>query len=508
LTWIVVLGCGGCAQILGIGQWVNLTDAGSSGPDSSVGEQIDATSDSPASPDAHGAGNDAHTGTDVSPGPDAGPDVDAAPDVEAGGGFTPTAGVTPTDLDGTGLVSLTVTPGDAGSGDAGGSTDTIVNVDTGEITAGSVVIRPATTGDPSVRDVQAGIAYRQTADNLAIFSFGALTVAPSATLTLKGVRAVALAAAGTINIEGSVEVRPWDPDGGLCAAGVGAPGGYAGGGEQTVPANPLTGPTGSTGTPGGGPGGGGAGIFGSGAGCGGGGGGHAGTGGNVCLDGGAPCADGGAAYGSPTLDVVSFHGGAGGGGGGISGSTLHGSVSGGPGGAGGGALRLVAGVAISVGVSAPAAINAGGCGGFPPFCASEAIECMGVSRGGGGGGAGGFILFETPRLELGSSALIVASGGGGSSSGVGATPDSGTALGCLGDLNHPGGAGGTGTPDPNGRSNPDLTVNLPSFAGPACGGGGATGYIVIHSQNPAIATGAQLFPAPTSSAYAVIALTQ
>ncbi len=98
----------------------------------------------------------------------------------------PTAGVGAADLDGDGLLPTVLGGGDAG---------TLVDVDNGQITSGGNVIRPASTGNLTTRSVLSGIAYRQTATNLAVITFRSLTIPYGTTLKLVGTHATVIASA-------------------------------------------------------------------------------------------------------------------------------------------------------------------------------------------------------------------------------------------------------------------------------------------------------------------------
>jgi hypothetical protein len=408
-----------------------------------------------------------------------------------------------------GLLPFNLSSADAGTanpGDGGvdeNPADTVLFVDTGEITRAGVVLRPPATGDANARDVQAGIAYRQTTDNVAVFTFRSLMVPSGTTLKLMGLRPVVIASATTIEIDGAVEARPMTEDGTICGPGASTPGGYAGGtGGLAIQQLPTYGHAPSVGS---GPGGGAAGDSTSGAG-GGGGGGHGGAGGPGCEDTDGGCAASGKRYDSPTLDVGNFRGGSGGGGG-VAGSPIpHGTAGGGAGGPGGGAVRFVAVDSLSVGNgAATASVNGGGCGGAPGTCSSNGLylcdDAGANSGGGGGGGAGGFVVLESPRVSLGAKAVVMVGGGsGGDAVSGGSSPTSSFAVGCFGrgppnSISFGSGGGG------NGGGGATIGPDGVEGEGPACAGGGGAGYLLIHSANPAIASGALLTPGPGSSSY-------
>ncbi|HXN30759.1 MAG TPA: hypothetical protein VN894_02815, partial [Polyangiaceae bacterium] len=396
--------------------------------------------------------------------------------------FTPSGGIPVADFSGVGLAAFTLAFHDAGDGAAPG--DTVFDVDTGEITSGAAVIRPATTGDPSIRDVQSAVAYRQTSSNMAVFTFGSLSVPSGTTLKLVGTRAVAIASSSTITIDGVVEARPMTPDGTeICGPSQGvAPGGFAGGiGEILGHQGAYSAPT-----PGGGPGGGGGGMAAPG-----GGGGHASGGGAGCnpgdvADSSAACGSAGTTYDVAQLDQSDFHGGAGGGGGGVILPPYH---QGAGGGNGGGAIRLVAVSSLEV----SGRIDASGCGGLAGSiglgCASGTPlqDCPPGSTitAGGGGGAGGAIVLEAPRIQLGPSAAIYAMGGAGGSPvspGGSSEGNAGCEEGVPGDTHASAGAGSV--------ANAAYDAGAQSGLFPGCGGGGAFGWIRINAGGGNVATAA------------------
>jgi hypothetical protein len=409
--------------------------------------------------------------------------------------FAPTGSVEAADLDGDGLLPFVlpaISPDVGYDADAGSSGITVINVDTGLIASDGAILRPARTGDPSVRDVQSGIAYRQTSSNIAVVTFRSLIVPVGATLRFVGARAVAIASATTMRIDGIVDIRPASSDGTTVCPGTSAPGGFLGGapgsysygshGGSQSPARPGAGP--------------GAGVGGTGAGSGAG---HANQGGASCA---GACNDGGVSYDLALLDTADFHGGSGGGGGcGASpfcNATNTGGTGGG-GGAGGGAIRLVAASSIEIGGgSTVGGVNAGGCGGGR---AQDSTNDAGSQFCcGGGGGSGGAIVIEAPRVQLDSRAALNASGGGGGSyDRSGDSPTLGAvAEGCFVPLymrqtDTAGNGGGASE-----------AAGMPGEA-PTCAGGGAAGWIRINagSGNAVINPGAFLSPNQQSGATTV-----
>jgi hypothetical protein len=451
--------------------------------------------------------------------------------------WVPSGGILASDLEGCGLISLTLAVADGGAaltdaagseadagdasprdavaardapseagdgGDAGpifdpNPADTLVNVDTGEITWAGTILRHATTEPSDTRDVQEGIGYRINENGVAVFSFYSLNIPHGTTLKLFGTHPVAIASATTMTIDGILEARPMSADGTICAPASTVPtqtspgdpnpgatglGGYAGGngGNDEIPSGglpPSTPGSGYGGIPG--LGGGSAGIlFVSG----GGGGGHAGVGGYGAVqpDGGV-LAPGGSSYDNQSLDAQNFHGGAGGGGGG--GGNL---AWGGAGGSGGGAVRVLAATSIAFGRgSSYGGIDASGCGGAP------GVRGDGVSAS-GGGGAGGAIVIESPTVTLEAHASLLTAGGGGGVFGVaGGTvqPSDLPAFGhspSIGDsvpapncqVPWPVDAGPVSWTNPDGVPG-DSTPTGGNYVPTGCAGGGATGWILINT---------------------------
>jgi hypothetical protein len=456
--------------------------AGSSGREAGIAEPSDSTiaplpegssSDSPGAPNSSEA---------------------ASPPRQCEGGpgtclsFTPSGSVSAADLVGDGLATFALAIGDAGGltdGEAPG--DTVLDVDNGRMTRGGIVIRPP-TANPTMRDVQAGIAYRQTSDNLAIVTFGSLMIPANTTLKLVGIHAVALLSSTTIHIDGAVDIRPMSADGTqLCPDGVNAPGGFIGGtGELSGEGGSFT-----ASMPGLGPGGGGAGES-----TGAGGGGHATAGGSGCsaYDAGT-CGTAGGVYDLSTLGTGDFHGGSGGGGGGRYGS----NQLGGTGGSGGGAVRFVAANSIEI----SGGIDASGCGGGTMHAAVAA---------GGGGGSGGAIVIEAPSVQLDATAIVIALGGAGGT-GLDPNTDSPSRAGGTGLGNNYGCAGptpaashaGAGAGSPAG---PGSDSGAQTGSAPNCSGGGGFGWIRINASdaNPGIGGGAIVRPGLTDGALTIGAL--
>ncbi len=273
---------------------------------------------------------------------------------------------------GAGTDSVAVTPGGPGL---------TFNTDTGEITMGMTVVRPAGVG----LDPNSGIAFASTPQGsgepaLGVFSMTDLTVPDGAVLSGVGKGALVLLVDGTAQIDGLVTVAAADANPG--------PGGFPGGAPGTVGGGPCPGQPGD-----------GAAVghyctSGSGG---------AGYGGLGGPGGACTCASPdnyAAGLGGPicgVAELIPLLGGSGGSGGSIA---AGGPSNPGPGGSGGGALQITAAGAILV--SATGRIDAGGEGGK-----------LTTSAGGSGGGAGGALLLEAPAVTISVGAVLAANGGGG-----------------------------------------------------------------------------------------------
>jgi hypothetical protein len=168
---------------------------------------------------------------------------------------------------------------------------------------------------------------------------------------------------------------------------------------------------------------------------------YCGVGGDASApEGESPVLPGGSVYGSEALSPL-----------------LGGSGGGGDGGAGGGALQLVAGVEIQVGITG--VVDAGGGGG---------------RNGGGGGGSGGSLLLEAPSVSI--EGVLAANGGGGgrSTGGSGGSNANPNATAALGEGANNGGEG-SAADEANGAAGVYLNNNdVP-------GGGGGAGRIRINT---------------------------
>ncbi|MBW2458184.1 MAG: hypothetical protein JRI68_27010 [Deltaproteobacteria bacterium] len=261
--------------------------------------------------------------------------------------------------------------------------DRTFNTDTGEITAGTQVIRPAGEG----LDGTSGIAFSSQAQGtgqpgLGVFSMSSLDVQAGAVLRGEGESALVVLVDGNVQIDGLVTIAATDVAGG--------PGGYAGGAADNPGGGPCGGLAGAGSYPGDNctSGSGGAGYAAPG--------GPGGTATCSSPDNHAAGAGGPGTCGNEAL--VPLLGGNGGAGGTVAGANSA-SVAG-PGGSGGGALQISAAGTITVGATGQ--IDAGGAGG------GEAMEA-----GGAGGGSGGAVLLEAPTVTVSVGAVLAANGGGG-----------------------------------------------------------------------------------------------
>ncbi|MBW2457595.1 MAG: hypothetical protein JRI68_24025, partial [Deltaproteobacteria bacterium] len=255
------------------------------------------------------------------------------------------------------------------------------DTDTGEITTGMSVIRPAGEG----LDANTGIAFSSTLQGtgepaLGVFSMGSLTVQSGAVLHGVGKSALVLVVDGAVQIDGLVSVA---------AEGIQpGPGGFTGGQPGTVGNGPCPGQPGDGA------------AVGHYCTSGSGGAGYAGLGGP---GGACNCVtpdDYAAGVGGPvcgTAELIPLLGGSGGAGGSIA---QGGPSTPGGGGPGGGALQITA--AGTLIISGTGQINAGAEGGR-----------QGTNGGGSGAGAGGAMLLEAPTVTVSVGAVLAANGGGG-----------------------------------------------------------------------------------------------
>jgi hypothetical protein len=325
-----------------------------------------------------------------------------------------------------------------------------INTDDGTIMGPPGTSRPAGSG--VVNGIGFHVVMQTGGPGVGVFSVAGLTLAAGVKITFKGANAFALASAGDVTLNGTVDAS--------CSMMPG-PGGFAGGTTSADGSGPSmgAGKAGAGGT-GGNPasGGGGAGY------------GDAGGPGGLISTQTTP--NGGVPWGDLTSPTFVLSGGPGGGGG-------AGATMGGPGGGGGGAVQL----AVNGTLTVNGIIDVGGCGGGK----------AGPADGGGGGGAGGAIVLEAAHVVLTAAAVLAANGGGGASgdspganggdANASVVPASGGVAGTSkgGD----GGNGGASNGMPgqrftNGRIGtiPDATKD---FGG---GGGGGVGRIAVRAQNP------------------------
>jgi hypothetical protein len=261
--------------------------------------------------------------------------------------------------------------------------------------------------------------------------------------TVKGTRALVIAALGDVVLHGQLDLR------GDCQAGNAGPGGTPGAADDADE-----------------PGGGNGGSTSNGDTSGGGGGGYGASGGTGGRSGGGGGPGSGASWGDDAISTLVGGGGGGGGGG-----------TGGIGGGGGGAVQIAANGNVTIRLlTAPSGINAGGCGG------------KGGTNAGGGGGAGGTILIEAPLLELDGAYLAVNGGGGGggnntTGNGTNGAWSANRANGgnASGGGNGDGGDGGaSGTTSHQGQNGQDIGPG-PSN-NDAGGGGGGVGRIRVNTR--------------------------
>jgi hypothetical protein len=267
------------------------------------------------------------------------------------------------------------------------SQQNVINTDTGEVTTGTAVLRPAGQPGTTAGGIHWKLADQGPGPKLSVFIVGALTIQAGATLEVIGGHPFTLYAKGDVKVDGSIVASgvglAAGPGGGQGGVSNGADGAICGGGEgkgggkQCAPGCTWHYTAGGSGGGNGGAGGAG--------------------GGNISVPGPA----GGKAVNNPAL--LPLAGGCGGGaGGGPNGNDPN--RPGGYGGGGGGAIQIVANGALSV----TGQILAQGAGGGPGISGSA----------GGGGGAGGSVLLEAITLSTSGTSFIAANGGGGGSGGT------------------------------------------------------------------------------------------
>ena len=344
-------------------------------------------------------------------------------------------------------------------------------------TADLVIDTDAGTITPTV----AGFVYHQVAPvdcgggamiGIGAFSFTSISIMDGVRVRAVGTRALALLAAGPIEIDGTLDVSggaatPACVDPPRCAG----PGSFDGGLYDAF--NPQIGF---------GPGGGGHGYSNNGPGneSGGGGGGGCGNGGAGGDDGSGlyPAGAGGTSYLAASLQPL-----CGGSGGGAGGPASFVGDPGSRGGGGGGAVQIVSTTSVTIGSTSPGSpsgITAGGAGG-------QGDKAATFDDGGGGGGAGGAILIEAPSITVTIDAVLAANGGGGAGGyNNGAVQTDGTA----GLLSASVAAGGPGVRrGGNGAAAATATgENAPGPVGDGgAGGGGGVGRIRLNARTTTIA---------------------
>jgi hypothetical protein len=348
-----------------------------------------------------------------------------------------------------------------------------INTDTGAITSGGTIVRPAGTGVDASGIHFSTISQGAGLPEIGVFGVRSFSVTGPASVFVKGSNAFALYATDSISIAGDVMARATDrlpgPGGSAGGAADGAPGEcYHSGGEGKGGAEAGAG--GDQIEAGGGGGGRGA---------------SGGAGGDAFY--GLQYASGGAGGpGNGVPELTPLFGGCGGGAGGGPDTFHDPDGHGGYGGGGGGAVQLVADGPIFI----TGLVNVGGAGG----------EGGHYGAGGGGGGSGGALLLQGTEIEVPAGAMVAANGGGGgagSGSAGSATADNGddaypsvfTASG--GSASGYGGNGGAGGAI-GARVGEDGGA-----AGNGGGGGGAVGRIRLEANN--ITAGAlNVSPSPST----------
>ena len=253
-----------------------------------------------------------------------------------------------------------------------------IQADTGQISRGATLLRPAGEG------LVNGIRYVQ-GPPYNVFVFDRLRIDRNGTVLLRAISTGGVTSPAIFylsdraEINGLIDITAGCPDSTRWCAGVG---GGNGGTTTFLPLGCARGSEGSTG------------VLSDATGGGGGGFGQDGGAGGDSAD-----FSGGAGGVNTTCTgeiLVPLEGGSGGDRGG----------DGGRGGGGGGALQITALRSIEIapaGGGVPAGVWAGGGGG----------EGGGIFSGGGGGGSGGAILLESPVVDVASGAILAANGGGG-----------------------------------------------------------------------------------------------
>ena len=341
-----------------------------------------------------------------------------------------------------------VTPTDTVGSDVGSATLNNATIDqsTGAIANGATN-RAAGTG------VIGGIDF-ELRNGVGVFRFGDLVI--QGNLSFTGTGPVALVSTGSITVTAAIDGI------GNCVGATGGPGGSPGGIGHTSAAGSGGGEAGTDDTLGAS------------------GGGYGAVGGSGGDAGGELAVPGGPAFGDPTIAILA---GGGGGGGGNGGNPF--------GGGGGGAIQLVANQTLTI--TAPASINAGGCGGTSGTAVTDT---------GGGGGAGGSILLEAHDITV-NGWLAVNGGGGGGNYYDNPPCTTSTARGANGALSRTPATGVGGCAANGGAGGAANLAAGAGLDGPymgvgdyAAGGGGAVGRIRFNTRSGSAAVdNTQLSPA-------------
>ncbi len=293
-----------------------------------------------------------------------------------------------------------------------------------------------------------------------VLSVDSFSLAAGATLRVRGSAPLIIAAWGTLDVSGTIDVSSKD--------------GTAGAGAQPFATPSTFCTTHQSATPpqqGNGGGGGGGGAMQS----------NGGAGGRGDNNNGGSAGVG--ALTAPPLLAAGCAGGKGGDGGG--------GTTGGLGGLGGGAIQLTARTSISIAMTGK--IHAGGQGGRP---------AVGGAGGGGGGGSGGMIGLESPSLTVTPGAILAANGGGAGQGGGNGNnrpnqPGQDGKLAAevaLGGKENPNGStGGNGGDGSISATAAGTGANDGAGGG---GGGGGAGYITIKAMTRND-SGATFSPVPT-----------
>jgi hypothetical protein len=276
---------------------------------------------------------------------------------------------------------------------------------------------------------------------LIVVTFHSFSISNGATLRVVGSKPLAIVAASTMDISGTIDVA-------------------VGGAAHRNNCDPAVGANGN-----GGAGGGGGGGFGS----------IGGAGGDGNSDGVARAGgNGGTAQARPQAPL----GGCDGAGGGDS------TGVGGPGGRGGGAVMLVA---SSITINSTGRIDA--CGGGGGYGRSG-------DGGGGGGGSGGFILLEAKTLQI--DGAVIANGGGGGEGGEATGPGQVGSRGLASTSPAPGGAGNAAEGGDGGAGGAAQLLagraSTQTKPGGGGGGGGGVGFISVAAPQLVIANMATISP--------------